>query len=60
MNAQAVRTHREAEAERDLDAILETFVDDCFLGDGPLGLRAGARSPTGRRQPTASSLISIL
>jgi hypothetical protein len=23
--------HREAEAARDIDAILETFVDDCFL-----------------------------
>jgi steroid delta-isomerase-like uncharacterized protein len=32
--------HREAEAARDLDAILATFVDDCFLETVPLGLRA--------------------
>lgn len=33
-------THREAEAARDIDAILETFVSDCFLETVPLGLRA--------------------
>ena len=32
--------HREAEAARDFDAILATFVDDCFLETVPLGLRA--------------------
>ena len=32
--------HREAEAARDFDAILETFVDDCFLETVPLGVRA--------------------
>jgi steroid delta-isomerase-like uncharacterized protein len=32
--------HREAEAARDIDAILETFVDDCFLETMPLGLRS--------------------
>ena len=32
--------HREAEAVRDFDAILETFVDDCFLETVPLGVRA--------------------
>ena len=40
--------HREAEAARDYDAILETFVEDCFLETVPLGLRRegkdGARS----------------
>jgi hypothetical protein len=32
--------HREAEAARDIDAILETFVTDCFLETIPLGLRS--------------------
>jgi hypothetical protein len=32
--------HREAEAARDFDAILATFVDDCFLETVPLGMRA--------------------
>jgi steroid delta-isomerase-like uncharacterized protein len=31
--------HREAEAARDIDAILETFAEDCFLETMPLGLR---------------------
>ena len=35
--------HREAEAARDIDAILETFVDDCFLETVPLGLRSEGR-----------------
>jgi steroid delta-isomerase-like uncharacterized protein len=35
--------HREAEAARDIDAILETFVDDCFLETMPLGLRSEGR-----------------
>lgn len=30
--------HREAEAAHDIDAILETFVTDCFLETVPLGL----------------------
>jgi hypothetical protein len=30
--------HREAEAARDIDAILETFTPDCFLETIPLGL----------------------
>jgi ketosteroid isomerase-like protein len=33
-------THREAEAARDVDAILATFVEDCFLETMALGLRA--------------------
>jgi len=36
-------SHREAEAARDIDAILETFTDDCFLETMPLGLRAEGR-----------------
>jgi predicted ester cyclase len=32
--------HREAEAARDIDAILQTFVTDCFLETMPLGLRS--------------------
>jgi predicted ester cyclase len=35
--------HREAEAARDIDAILETFNDDCFLETMPLGLRSEGR-----------------
>src|SRR2546422_6108112 len=35
--------HREAEAARDIDAILETFVTDCFLETLPLGLRSEGR-----------------
>jgi steroid delta-isomerase-like uncharacterized protein len=32
--------HREAEAARDIDAILATFAEDCFLETIPLGLRS--------------------
>jgi hypothetical protein len=32
--------HREAEAARDVDAILEAFIPDCFLETVPLGLRS--------------------
>jgi steroid delta-isomerase-like uncharacterized protein len=35
--------HREAEAARDIDAILETFVEDCFLETVPVGLRSEGR-----------------
>jgi steroid delta-isomerase-like uncharacterized protein len=35
--------HREAEAARDLDAILATFAEDCFLETVPLGLRSEGR-----------------
>jgi steroid delta-isomerase-like uncharacterized protein len=35
--------HREAEKARDIDAILETFVTDCFLETMPLGLRSDGR-----------------
>lgn len=36
-------THREAEAARDVDAILATFVEDSFLETMALGLRAEGR-----------------
>ena len=32
--------HRDAEAARDYEAILATFVEDCFLETHPLGLRS--------------------
>jgi steroid delta-isomerase-like uncharacterized protein len=35
--------HRDAEAARDLDGILATFVEDCFLETHPLGLRSEGR-----------------
>ena len=35
--------HRDAEAARDYDAILATFVEDCFLETHPLGLRSEGR-----------------
>ncbi len=35
--------HREAEAVRDIDAVLQTFVADCFLETVPLGLRSDGR-----------------
>ncbi len=38
------KAHREAEARRDFDAILATFVEDCFLETVPLGLRSEGRS----------------
>ncbi len=34
------RAHRDAEAVRDLDAILATFVEDCYLDTVALGLRS--------------------
>lgn len=36
--------HRDAEAARDFDAILSTFVEDCFLDTVPLGLRSEGRA----------------
>jgi hypothetical protein len=35
--------HRDAEAARDYDGILATFVEDCFLETQPLGLRSEGR-----------------
>jgi steroid delta-isomerase-like uncharacterized protein len=37
------RSHRDAEAVRDLDGILRTFVDDCFLDTVALGTRSQGR-----------------
>ncbi|GAA3388460.1 ester cyclase [Streptomyces roseoviridis] len=37
-------THRAAEAARDYDAILATFVADCYLETAPLGLRSEGRA----------------
>jgi steroid delta-isomerase-like uncharacterized protein len=38
------RQHRDAEAARNIDGILATFVEDCFLETTPLGLRSEGRS----------------
>ncbi|MFJ3175283.1 ester cyclase [Streptomyces roseus] len=38
--------HREAEARRDLGAVLETFVADCFLETVALGLRSRGQAAT--------------
>jgi steroid delta-isomerase-like uncharacterized protein len=35
--------HREAEAERDYDAVIETFADDCYLETVALGSRSEGR-----------------
>jgi steroid delta-isomerase-like uncharacterized protein len=37
-------THRDAEAARDVDAILATFIEDCFLETHPLGLLSRGRT----------------
>jgi steroid delta-isomerase-like uncharacterized protein len=38
--------HRDAEAARDYEAILTTFVEDCFLETHPLALRSEGRAAT--------------
>ena len=40
---QLFERHRDAEAARDYDGILATFVEDCFLETHPLGLRSEGR-----------------
>jgi steroid delta-isomerase-like uncharacterized protein len=40
--------HRDAEAARDYDGILETFVEDCFLETKALGLRSEGREAVRR------------
>jgi steroid delta-isomerase-like uncharacterized protein len=40
------QAHRDAEAARDIDAILDTFVEDCFLDTHALGLRSEGRAAT--------------
>ena len=42
---QLFQTHRDAEARRDYDAVLETFIDRCYLETVPLGLRSEGREP---------------
>ena len=39
----AVPLHREAQARRDYDAIMETFTRDCYLETVALGLRSNGR-----------------
>jgi steroid delta-isomerase-like uncharacterized protein len=41
--ARLFRTHREAEARRDYDTVLETFTEDCYLETIALGLRSEGR-----------------
>lgn len=38
--------HRDAEARRDYDAIIETFTEDCYLETVALGLRSEGREAT--------------
>lgn len=38
------RLHREAEARRDYDAVIDTFTDDCYLETVALGLRSEGRN----------------
>jgi len=40
--------HRDAEAARDYEGILKTFVEDCFLETKPLGLRSEGRQAVRR------------
>jgi steroid delta-isomerase-like uncharacterized protein len=40
--------HRDAEAARDYDGILDTFVEDCFLETHALGLRSEGREAVRR------------
>jgi steroid delta-isomerase-like uncharacterized protein len=37
------RLHRDAEARRDYDAVLDTFTRDCYLETVPLGIRSEGR-----------------
>jgi predicted ester cyclase len=38
--------HRDAEIRRDLDAVIDTFVDDCYLETVALGTRSEGRKAT--------------
>ena len=42
--ARLFQVHREAEARRDYDAVLETFTEHCYLETVPLGLRSEGRA----------------
>jgi steroid delta-isomerase-like uncharacterized protein len=41
--ARLFRAHREAEARRDYDAVIDTFTEDCYLETVALGLRSQGR-----------------
>jgi steroid delta-isomerase-like uncharacterized protein len=41
--ARLFQVHRDAEARRDYDAVLDTFSEDCYLVTVPLGLRSEGR-----------------
>lgn len=43
---QLFRKHREAEARRDYDAVLDTFTEDCYLATMPLELHIQGREAT--------------
>jgi steroid delta-isomerase-like uncharacterized protein len=43
---QLFRQHREAEARRDYDAVMDTFTSDCYLETIALGLRSEGREAT--------------
>lgn len=40
------RLHRDAEAQRDYDTILDTFAEDCYLATAALGTRSEGRTAT--------------
>jgi steroid delta-isomerase-like uncharacterized protein len=42
--ARLFQVHRDAEARRDYDAVLETFTADCYVATVPLGLRSEGRT----------------
>lgn len=41
--AELFRTHREAEARRDYDAVINTFAENCYLATAALGTRSEGR-----------------
>jgi len=40
------REHRDAEARRDFDTIIDTFTEDCYVATVPLGTRSQGRAAT--------------
>ena len=40
------RLHRDADAQRDYDTILDTFAEDCYLATAALGTRSEGRTAT--------------
>jgi hypothetical protein len=51
--------HRDAEAARNYEAILATFVENCFLETHPLGLRSEGRAATRTAYRDAPSLSRL-